>query len=110
MQVILDQQPGSNCHAHSRHCRLYQIIEMIEALPFTQGPVKTCYMAIVLIYFKMRMVRSSMPIRSRREISMTPAKEPSMNDASRLDKRFAALKAENRPALVTYTTAGASSF
>ena len=33
-----------------------------------------------------------------------------MNDASRLDKRFAALKAENRTALVTYTTAGDSSF
>ena len=33
-----------------------------------------------------------------------------MNDASRLDERFAALKAENRPALVTYITAGDSSF
>ncbi|SDL17444.1 tryptophan synthase, alpha chain [Modicisalibacter muralis] len=33
-----------------------------------------------------------------------------MNDASRLDKRFAALKAENRPALVTYITAGDPGF
>lgn len=33
-----------------------------------------------------------------------------MNHASRLDKRFATLKAENRPALVTYITAGDTSF
>ncbi|WP_106476140.1 tryptophan synthase subunit alpha [Phytohalomonas tamaricis] len=33
-----------------------------------------------------------------------------MNTVSRLDQRFAALKSENRPALVTYITAGDTSF
>lgn len=41
---------------------------------------------------------------------MSADKGASMNAASRLDKRFAALKAENRPALVTYIIAGDPGF
>lgn len=37
---------------------------------------------------------------------MNAAKETPMHDATRLDKRFTALKAAQRPALVTYITAG----
>lgn len=41
---------------------------------------------------------------------MSAAKENPMNDATRLDQRFTALKAEKRPALVTYVTAGDPDF
>lgn len=41
---------------------------------------------------------------------MSSAKESPMNDTTRLDERFAALKAEKRPALVTYVTAGDPDF
>lgn len=41
---------------------------------------------------------------------MSATTESPMNDATRLDQRFAALKAEKRPALVTYVTAGDPDF